>query len=51
MSKTIKFTDTKEDKALLKRIEKYKKENRISSYIETVRRLCDDALTLKKISK
>lgn len=47
--KTIKFLMSDAD--LVKRIEKYQKTRGLKSFIEAVRSLCDDALTLKKISK
>lgn len=47
--KTIKFSES--DKSLVKRIEKYQKSKGLSSFIAAVRELCDDAFTLKKISK
>lgn len=47
--KTIKFLET--DKSLVKRIEKYQKSKGLNSFAAAVRELCDDALTLKKISK
>ncbi|MDE6470833.1 MAG: hypothetical protein K2L19_07415 [Eubacterium sp.] len=47
--KTIKFLEN--DKSLVKRIEKYQKSKELSSFVAAVRELCDDALTLKKISK
>ncbi len=49
MKKTVTFTDN--DKALVKRLEKYKKVKGYKSLIQVVRDLCDDALTLKEISK
>lgn len=47
--KTVKFLEI--DKFLVKRIEKYQKSKGLTSFIAAVRELCDDALTLKKISK
>ncbi len=47
--KSIKFLE--EDTLLVKRIEKYQKSKGLKSFIAAVRKLCDDALTLKKISK
>lgn len=47
--KTVKFLEI--DKFLVKRIEKYQKSKGLTSFVAAVRELCDDALTLKKISK
>ena len=47
--KTIKFLE--DDISLVKRIEKYQKSKGLNSFVSAVRELCDDALTLKKISK
>lgn len=47
--KTINFLMS--DAALVKRIEKYQKAKGLKSFVSAVRSLCDDALTLKKISK
>ena len=49
MSKIVKFTDSVEDKSLVKAIEEYQKNQGISSFIGAVRKLCQDALVLKKI--
>lgn len=49
MKKTVTFTD--KDKALVERLEKYKKVKGYKSLIQVVRDLCDDALRLKEISK
>lgn len=49
MSKVVRFGD--KDKELIKRIEKYKRAKGLKSFVAAVRELCDDALTLKKISK
>ena len=49
MKKTVTFTD--KDKTLVERLEKYKKVKGYKSLIQVVRDLCDDALTLKEISK
>lgn len=49
MSKTVTFSD--KDRDLLCRMEKYKKQKGYRNLIDVVRELCDDALTLKKISK
>lgn len=49
MSKTVRFSD--KDKALIERMEKYKKERRYRYLVDVVRELCDAALTLKDISK
>lgn len=49
MKKTVTFTDN--DKTLVERLEKYKKVKGYKSLIQVVRDLCDDALTLKEISK
>lgn len=48
MSKTATFNEN--DKELLKRIEKYQKENNFT-FIGAVRDLCDRALKLKEITK
>ncbi len=47
--KTIKFLE--DDISLVKRIEKYQDSKGLNSFVAAVRELCDDALTLKKISK
>lgn len=49
MKKTVTFAD--KDKALVERLEKYKKVKGYKSLIQVARDLCDDALTLKEISK
>lgn len=49
MSKSVVFNE--KDKHLIKRIEKYQKSKGLTSFVAAVRELCDDALTLKKISK
>lgn len=49
MSKGITFTDA--DKELIRQIEQYQKTNGYSSFVAAVRKLCHDALALKKISK
>ena len=49
MKKTVTFAD--KDKALVERLEKYKKVKGYKSLIQVVRDLCDDVLTLKEISK
>ena len=49
MKKTVTFTD--KDKALVERLEKYKKVKGYKYLLQAVRDLCDDALTLKEISK
>ena len=49
MKKTVTFAD--KDKALVERLEMYKKVKGYKSLIQVVRDLCDDALTLKEISK
>lgn len=49
MSKGVTFTD--KDKNLIQQIEKYQNENGISSFVGAVRKLCSDALQLKRISK
>ena len=49
MSKGVTFTDS--DKVLIKQIEAYQKENGMSSFVAAVRKLCGDALQLKKIIK
>ena len=49
MKKTVTFAD--KDKALVERLEKYKKVKGYKSLIQVVRDLCDDALILKEISK
>lgn len=51
MSKGIKFGDSQRDRDLIRRITDYQEKSGISSFIEAVRKLCDDALQLKKISK
>lgn len=49
MSKTVSFSD--KDKALIERMEKYKKEKGYRYLVDVVRELCDAALILKDISK
>lgn len=49
MKKTVNFTD--KDKALIQRIERYQKEQHLTSFIEAVRKLCSNALDLRKITK
>ena len=51
MSKGITFGDSKRDRDLIKRITDYQEKSGISTFVEAVRKLCDDALQLKKISK
>lgn len=47
--KSIRFTE--KDKALIEKIEAYRKERRLPTFIEAVRVLCSDALEFKKIAK
>ena len=47
--KGVKFTDN--DKELVQRIEQYRKEQKLSSFVEAVRKLCNNALDLRKITK
>ena len=47
--KTATFTDA--DKDLIKEITKYQNSHGLPSFIAAVRKLCKDALQLKKISK
>lgn len=49
MVKGVKFTDN--DKELVQRIEQYRKEQKLSSFVEAVRKLCNNALDLRKITK
>ena len=49
MSKSVVFNE--KDKKLIKRIEKYQESKGLTSFVAAVIELCDDALTLKKISK
>lgn len=49
MGKTATFTDKDQD--LIRRIQQYQKEKKLSSFIDAVRQLCNDALQLKKIVK
>ncbi|MBQ2753623.1 MAG: hypothetical protein IJF29_05850 [Firmicutes bacterium] len=51
MPKQLRFTDSDEDKDLIKDILEYQKDQGISSFIGAVRKLCKDALTFKKITK
>ena len=51
MPHTIKFTDSDEDKELIKRISEYQKQNKLSNRTETVRHLCDIALCLEELIK
>lgn len=47
--KGVKFTEN--DKELIQRIEQYRKEQKLSSFVEAVRKLCNNALDLRKITK
>lgn len=47
--KGVTFTD--KDKELIQRIEQYRKEQKLSSFVEAVRKLCSNALDLRKITK
>lgn len=47
MSKGITFTDN--DEKLIKKIINYQKDNGLPSFVSAVRKLCEDALQLKKI--
>lgn len=49
MPHTIKFTDSDEDKALIKRIDEYQKQNKLPNRTETIRHLCDIALCSKEL--
>mgnify|MGYP004534540621 FL=1 len=49
MKKTANFTE--KDKALIQRIEQYQKEQGIKTFIDAVRKLCGNALDLRKITK
>jgi len=48
MGKTVTFND--QDKVLIQRIEQYRKKKNLSSFVATVRELCDAALQLKRIA-
>ena len=50
MSKQIKFTDSDYDKALIKKIAEYQKSHGLSSFIAAVRKLCEDAIQVEKIT-
>lgn len=49
MEKQIKFNES--DKDLIKAITEYQKEQGISSFVGAVRKLCQDALVIKKVMK
>lgn len=49
MEKQIKFNDSDND--LIKAIMEYQKEQGISSFVGAVRKLCQDALVIKKVMK
>lgn len=49
MKKTATFTN--KDVELVKRIQQYQKEQGFSNFIDAIRKLCDDALQLKSITK
>lgn len=49
MSKGVSFTEN--DEELIKQIEQYQKSCGLPSFISAVRKLCGDALELKKIIK
>ena len=49
MEKYIKFNDS--DEKLIKAITEYHKEQGISSFVGAVRKLCQDALVIKKAMK
>jgi len=49
MSKRVTFTDN--DHKLIDKIISYQKENGLPSFVSAVRKLCEDALQLKKIIK
>ena len=49
MSKSITFVD--KDAQLIKKIVAYQKERGISSFVETVRQLCEKALKFSEITK
>lgn len=44
-------TFTSNDKELIRKIEKYQKTHNLNSFVSAVRELCDNALTLKEITK
>lgn len=47
--KEVTFTDN--DKELIARIEKYRKEKNLKSFVGAVRQLCTNALTMKETIK
>ena len=49
MPKSITFKDS--DQKLIDKIISYQKENGLPSFVSAVRKLCEDALQLKKIIK
>lgn len=49
MEKYIRFKDS--DEELIKAITEYQKEQGISSFVGAVRKLCQDALVIKKVMK
>ncbi len=50
MSKQIKFNDSDYDKELIKKITEYQKAHGLSSFIAAVRKLCEDAIQVEKIT-
>jgi len=49
MSKSVTFSE--KDEELIKQIQEYQMTNGLPSFVSSVRKLCHDALALKKISK
>ena len=49
MAKQVKFNDNDRDNELVKKITEYQKAHGLSSFIDAVRKLCNDALEIEKI--
>ena len=50
MSKRIAFTDSDKDRELVEKITEYQKAHRLPSFIAAVRKLCEDAILVEKIT-
>jgi len=51
MSKGITFTDTDKDKELIEKIVKFQHAQELPSFVEAVRRLCENGLSMNTVVK